>query len=193
MTDERHDVWLVRHGETEWSASGRHTGRTDVPLTEQGEAQARSLASLLDPARFALVVCSPRQRARDTCRLAGFTDDVTFTDDVVEWDYGEYEGRTTTDIRKEAPGWSLWRDGVPDGETAIEIGARADRVIERLRGAHGDSIVFSHGHFLRVFGARWIALKPTDGERFALSPATISILGWEREVPVFERWNATQP
>jgi broad specificity phosphatase PhoE len=180
---------LVRHGQTEWSESGRHTSRTDVPLTAEGREQARRLAAHLTARHFALVLCSPLQRARETCELASFSGAAEYTQDVVEWDYGEYEGRTTDDIRHDVPNWSLWRNGVPGGETADDVGARADRVIARVRATDGDSIVFSHGHFLRVLGARWVELAPTDGGRFALSPAAISELGWERETPVFDQWN----
>ncbi len=189
MAPERNQVWVVRHGETEWSASGRHTGTTDVPLTDGGVAEAQAIAPRLARHAFALVLSSPLQRARDTCRLAGFGDVATYTDDAVEWDYGDYEGRTTAEIREKVPGWSLWHEGVPGGETVAEVGARADLVIARLRAAGGDGLVFSHGHFLRVLAARWVALEPDGGSRFALSPATIGVLGWEREAPVVERWN----
>jgi probable phosphoglycerate mutase len=182
-------VVLVRHGETEWTISGRHTGRTDVPLTEEGRRQAERLGPRLSGRKFVLVLTSPLQRARETCRLAGFGDVAELCDDCREWDYGEYEGRTTAEIRAEAPGWSLWRDNVPGGETAAEVAARADRVIERLRRADGDSLVFSHGHFLRVLAARWLGLGPEEGRLFALGPASLSVLGWEREQAVLSLWN----
>jgi probable phosphoglycerate mutase len=183
-------MFLVRHGETEWTITGQHTSRTDVALTDAGRRDAERLgATLSDAHRFALVLTSPMQRARETCRLAGFDGSAVVSDDVTEWDYGDYEGRTTADIRKERPDWSLFRDGVPGGETAAQVGARADRVIARARAVDGDTIVFSHGHFLRVLAARWLELAPTDGARFALEPASISVLGWERETPVLDRWN----
>jgi probable phosphoglycerate mutase len=187
----RSEVVLVRHGETEWTISGQHTSRTDVPLTDAGREHARRIGQRLAGRRFAFVLSSPMQRALETCRLAGFGDVATTDDDVKEWDYGDYEGRTTADIRKQQPDWSLWHDGVPNGETAAQVGERADRVIACLRAIDGTSIVFSHGHFLRVLAARWVELAPTDGARFALEPASLSVLGWERETPVLTRWNDT--
>ena len=189
------NVWLVRHGATQWSRSGRHTGRTDVPLLPEGEAQARAvgrwLAQLVpDPA---LVLTSPLSRAADTCRLAGYETRVEPCDDLVEWDYGEYEGRTTDDIRIQRPSWTLWADGVPGGETASDVGRRADRVVERTLAAGGDVLVFSHGHFLRVLGARWVGLPPAGGRVLALGAGAVSVLGWERETAVLSRWNATAP
>jgi probable phosphoglycerate mutase len=185
----RHEVVLVRHGETEWTISGRHTGRSDIPLTDAGREQARRLGVDLAARPFALVLSSPRARALETARLAGFDDHIVTSDDVMEWDYGDYEGRTTADIHAERPDWSLWCDGCPGGEDAAQVGARADRVIARVRAVDGDAIVFSHGHFLRVFAARWIELAPGDGARFALDPASVSALGWERATPVFCLWN----
>jgi broad specificity phosphatase PhoE len=149
------------------------------------------LAPRLAGRRFDLVLASPLGRALDTCRLAGLGDAAERTDDVLEWDYGLYDGRTTAEIRAERPGWTLWSDGVPEGETAAEVGVRADRVIERLRACPGDSAVFSHGHFLRVLAARWVGLPPAGGRLLALGPASISVLGWEREQPVLARWNDT--
>lgn len=182
-------VVLVRHGETAWTLSRQHTGRTDVPLTDAGRVQAQRLAARL-AGSFALVLTSPRIRARETCRLAGLEENAVVSDDVVEWDYGAYEGLTTAEIRSARPGWSLWRDGVPDGETAADVARRAERVLALARECSGgDVAIFSHGHFLRALGARWIGLPPTAGELFALRPATISVLGWERETPVLERWN----
>ena len=180
---------LVRHGETAWTVTGQHTSRTDVSLPEAGRRQAERLAPRLAGRQFAVVLTSPLQRAAETCRLAGFGEVAELCDDCREWEYGEYEGRTTTDIRTEVPGWSLWRDGVPGGETAAQVAARADRVIERLRGAAGDGLVFSHGHFQRVLAARWLDLGPEQGRLFALSPASISVLGWEREEAVLTLWN----
>jgi probable phosphoglycerate mutase len=188
----RPEVVLVRHGETAWTIGGRHTGRTDVPLTEAGRHQAEHLAARLAGHRFTVVLTSPLQRAAHTSALAGFTR-AEPSEDVVEWDYGAYEGRTTEEIRAERPGWSLWRDGVPGGETAAQVAERADRVVQRLRRAEGDALVFSHGHFLRVLAARWLGLDPNDGRFFTLRPAGTSILGWEREQPVLVRWNEPVP
>ena len=185
------DVWLVRHGETEWSAAGRHTGRTDVPLLPRGMAEARAAGRWLsrvvpDPA---LVLTSPLSRAAETCRQAGLGDRAVVCADLVEWDYGEYEGETTDQIRARRPGWTLWADGVPGGESAADVGRRADRVIGRARGAGGDVVLFSHGHFLRVVAARWVGLPPTGGRLLSLGPGAVCALGWEREAPVVSRWN----
>jgi probable phosphoglycerate mutase len=179
---------LVRHGETEWTISRQHTSRTDVPLTDRGRERAGALAERLARRRFALVLTSPRRRAADTCRAAGFPG-ATVDGDLVEWDYGDYEGRTTAEIREERPGWTLWHDGAPGGETAEEVTARADRVIERIRAVDGDVAVFSHGHFLRVLAARWLGLPAADGRLFALDPGSTSTIGWEREQPVLLSWN----
>jgi broad specificity phosphatase PhoE len=187
------EVVLVRHGPTEWSQSGRHTGRTDVPLTDAGRAEATALGRRLARRRFALVLTSPLRRAADTCRLAlGPDQPVEVDDDLVEWDYGEYEGRRTDEIRAERPGWLLWTDGCPGGETAAQVGERADRVVARLRGAPagGDAAVFAHGHLLRVLAARWLGLPAVGGRLLALDPVTLSVLGWEREVAVVRLWNA---
>jgi probable phosphoglycerate mutase len=181
-------VMLVRHGETGWTRSGQHTSRTNIPLTDIGRRQALALAPLLGRVGVAFALTSPRVRAVETARLAGCPD-AEVTDDAREWDYGEFEGRTTADIRESFPGWSLWRDGAPGGETLAAVAARADRLIERLRQSPGDGVVFSHGHFLRVLAARWVGLAPTVGEVLALAPATISRLGWEREQPVIALWN----
>jgi probable phosphoglycerate mutase len=180
---------LVRHGETEWSRTGRHTGRTDIPLTERGRQQAEAVGAVLRARRFALVLTSPLERAAETCRLAGYAEAAERRDDLMEWDYGAYEGLKTVDIRAERPGWTLWRDGVPDGETAADVGARADRVIAELRSVSTDAAVFAHGHVLRVLAARWVGLEPEAGELFALDPATLSVLGYERETPVLRSWN----
>ena len=187
------DVVVVRHGQTEWSLQGRHTSRTDVPLTEQGRREAARLAPALAGREFALVLTSPRQRARETCALAGFAAVERVDEDLREWDYGDYEGRTTADIRVERPGWSLWSDGVPGGEDVAAVGRRADRVIARLRAANGDALVFAHAHVLRVLAARWVGLAPADGMRLALEPARPSTLGYEREVAVIREWNAPVP
>jgi|SRR5438034_2853011 len=189
MAERKHQLVLVRHGETEWSASGRHTGRTDVPLTQEGRRQAEALGACLEGRTFALVLASPLSRAMETCRLSGLEGQAEPRDDLMEWDYGEYEGRTTADIRTERPAWSLWMDGVPGGEIAERVGRRADRVIAEARAAPGDVALFAHGHILRVVTARWLDLPPDRGRSFALETATISVLGYERETPVITRWN----
>jgi probable phosphoglycerate mutase len=184
------ELWVARHGETEWSVSGRHTGTTDLPLTERGRDAARALGTRLAGERFDLVLTSPLARARETCRLAGFGDDAVIDPDLHEWDYGEYEGVTTDEIRETRPGWILFDDGCPGGEVAAQVGERADRVIERVRALGGGrAIAFAHGHVLRVLGARWVGLPPQDGARLLLGTATVSVLGWDRETPAIERWN----
>ena len=188
--DPERVVVVVRHGQTEWSVQGRHTGRTDVALDDTGRRQATSLARALANREFALVLTSPMARARDTCALAGFGAVAVVDDDLVEWDYGEYEGRTTAEIRAERPGWSLWSDGVPGGEDAVAVGRRADRGIARLRAADGDALVFAHAHVLRVLAVRWIALAPANGARLRLEPARVSVLGYEREAAAIREWNA---
>ena len=185
------EVFLVRHGETEWSRTGKHTGRTDIPLTERGREQAIAVGAALRGRPFVLVLTSPLERAAETCRLAGYGEVAEPREELMEWDYGAYEGRKTVDIREERPGWTLWRDGVTGGETAAEVGARADRVIAELRALTGDAAVFAHGHLLRVLAARWIGLAPWAGQLLALDPATISVLGYERETPVLRSWNVT--
>lgn len=185
------EVFLVRHGETEWSRTGKHTGRTDIPLTERGREQAVAVGAALRGRRFALVLTSPLERAAETCRLAGYGEVAERREELMEWDYGAYEGRKTVDIREERPGWTLWRDGVTGGETAADVGARADRVIAELRALTGDAAVFAHGHLLRVLAARWIGLAPWAGQLLTLDPATISVLGYERETPVLRSWNVT--
>jgi probable phosphoglycerate mutase len=182
-------AWLVRHGDTEWARLGRHTSRTDVPLTETGGEQARALGQRLAGAKFGLVLTSPMSRAADTAALAGFGHVAIVDNDLREWDYGALEGRLTADIREDYPGWSIWTGPWPDGETVEQVGARADRVLARIRAADGDVLVFSHGHFLRVLAARWLDLPPKSGSFFALGTATVSILGWDRENPVIETWN----
>jgi broad specificity phosphatase PhoE len=166
----------------------QHTSFTDIPLTDEGRRKAEELGARLRGQEFALVLASPLQRAAETARLAGFRE-AEPTDDLREWNYGEYEGRTTAEIREEVPGWTIWTGGVPGGETAAEVAARADRVIARARKADGDVLVFSHGHVLRVLAARWLGLDPQAGRLFALGNASISVLGYERETPVLERWN----
>jgi probable phosphoglycerate mutase len=185
-------IVLVRHGETEWSENGRHTSRTDLPLVDVGRERAARLRTALGPFSFSLVLCSPLRRARETCELAGLGAAAELTDDLQEWDYGEYEGLTTPQIRAENPDWILWRDGCPGGESPIDVGARADRVLARLRAveaAGGDAAAFAHGHILRVLAARWIGLEVSGGARLRLSPGTISALGHEHEYEVISRWN----
>jgi probable phosphoglycerate mutase len=182
-------LFAVRHGETEWSMTNRHTGRTDVPLTDLGHERAKNLGNTLLGRSFGLVLTSPLSRARDTAALAGFPDAVV-DDDLCEWDYGDYEGRTTLEIRVDRPGWFLWDDGVPNGETIEQVAARADRVIARVRSVDADVLAFAHGHFLRVLASRWLEQDPRFGRHLILSPATISILAHEREAPAIETWNA---
>lgn len=181
---------LVRHGDTEWSQNGRHTSRTDLPLLQSGIAHARTLAPLLAELRFARVLSSPLQRARQTAELAGFGDRVEIVHDLTEWDYGEFEGLTSDTIWKDHPGWHLWTDGAPGGESAETVAARADRVIADALQAGGDVLMFAHGHILRVLAARWCGEPSWAGARFRLDPATISILGHEHETRVVDRWNA---
>jgi broad specificity phosphatase PhoE len=184
------EIVLVRHGETEWSADGRHTGRSDIPLTATGRRQARDLGRALAGRRFERVLTSPLSRAIETCELAGLAEGAARRDELREWDYGEYEGRTTPDIRTERPGWYLWRDGCPGGESAAEVGRRADRIVAELRSLDGDAAIFAHGHLLRVLTARWLELPPEDGRCFALATATLSTVGYERETSVISLWNA---
>ncbi|MEK6721073.1 MAG: histidine phosphatase family protein [Chloroflexota bacterium] len=191
-TNARPNLWLVRHGETEWARLLRHTGRTDVPLTPRGRAQAAAVAAKLAGTTFGLVVSSPLSRALDTGRLAGFTDRVTTDDDLLEWDYGDLEGRTTAEIREGLPDWTIWRGPVPGGEAAEDVATRVDRFIARVRTdetSDGAVLAFAHGHVLRVLTARWLGRPPTDGGMFALSTATVSVLGWEHGAPVVVRWN----
>ncbi|MDX6672433.1 MAG: hypothetical protein QOI91_2796 [Solirubrobacteraceae bacterium] len=184
-----HSVVLARHGETEWSLSGQHTGSTDLPLTDEGRRQAQALAPRLAGREFALVLSSPLGRALETCRLAGLGDVVQVREDLREWDYGDYEGMTTPQIQERAPGWYLFDDGCPHGESAEDVGARADRVVAELRVADGDAAVFGHGHCLRVLAARWLELPARDAGRFALSTATLGELGGEHGRPVMWLWN----
>jgi broad specificity phosphatase PhoE len=184
------EVVLVRHGETEWSRDARHTGRTEVPLTAEGRRQAERLSGALAEWSFTRVLSSPLSRALDTCRLAGYGDRAELSDALLEWDYGEYEGETTARIRETRPGWNLWRDGCPGGETVGDVGARVDLLVSELKESDGDVVLFAHGHVLRVLGARWVDLAPETGARFWLATATVSVLGFERETTVFRRWNA---
>lgn len=187
-------VYLARHGETAWSLSGQHTGLTDLPLTERGERNARGLGERLGELGFSRVFTSPLQRAARTCELAGFGVVAEVDRDLVEWNYGDYEGRTSADIHRERPGWELFRDGCPGGETPIQVGARADRVVSRLRAIEGDVLIFSSGHFLRVLGARWLGLEAAGGRLFLLGTASLSALGYEHDLsrPVIRLWNETR-
>jgi probable phosphoglycerate mutase len=183
------EIVVVRHGETEWSAARRHTSRTDLPLTEEGRERARQLGSELAGQNFSLVLCSPLRRARETCELAGFGDVAVICDDLHEWDYGEYEGLTSSQIRESNPGWSLWRDGCPGGEFPWHVKERADRVLERLRAAEGDVAAFAHGHILRVVTARWLSMDVPAGARFALAAGGVGVLGYEHQTEVILEWN----
>jgi broad specificity phosphatase PhoE len=185
------ELVIVRHGETEWSRTMRHTGNTDLALTEEGEAQARSVAERLAGREFALVLSSPLQRARRTAELAGYGDRAEPDDDLREREYGDYEGLTTKEIRVARPGWDVWRDDLPGGETLAAVGARADRVIERALAAEGDTLVFAHSHLLRTLGARWIGIGPEGGGKLVLGTAALCVLGFERERRVIKRWNWT--
>jgi probable phosphoglycerate mutase len=182
------EVWLVRHGETEWSRDGRHTSTTDLPLTDDGRRVAERLRDRLDDDPFALVLTSPRERARETARLCGHPE-AEVDDDLVEWDYGDLEGRTTAEIRETYPDWTIWDGPVPGGESAEQVGARLDRVVTRCRAAHGRALLFGHGHSLRALAARWLDLPVAEGRHLRLDTATVSVLGWERETPVVLRWN----
>jgi broad specificity phosphatase PhoE len=184
------EIVLARHGETEWSRDGRHTGRTDIPLTDAGRRQAALLREALRGWSFARILTSPLQRALETCTLAGLGERAEATADLLEWDYGEYEGLTTKQIRETRPDWYLWRAGCPGGERAADVGRRANRVIASLEGLEGDAVVFAHGHVLRVLAARWLGLGPESGALFKLDTATLSVLGYERETRVITRWNA---
>jgi broad specificity phosphatase PhoE len=185
------EIYLVRHGETEWSATGKHTGRTDIPLTANGEDAARKLATRLEGHTFAAVWSSPSQRAYNTCVLAGFGAGAVKKDDLAEWAYGDYEGVTTKEILAQRPGWQLFRDGCPNGERAADVGARADRIVTQLRAVADNVLIFSSAHFLRVLAARWLALPPEDARCFVLDTASISVLGYEHNLtePVVRRWN----
>jgi len=191
MSSAYPEITLIRHGETEWSASGRHTGRTDIPLTAKGEAAARGVADRLKGQTFEVVWSSPSQRAFNTCTLAGFGAAAVKKDDLQEWDYGAYEGVTTKEITAGRPGWNVFRDGCPGGEMAADVGARADAIISGLRAVAGNVLVVSSAHFLRVLAARWVGLPPEGGAHFVLDTASLSVLGYEHDLtePVIRRWN----
>lgn len=184
-------IWLARHGETEWSLAGKHTGRTDIPLTAKGEEEARKLGGPLRKLNLGLILFSPLRRARQTCELAGFGGIAEAFPDLMEWDYGAYNGLTSAEIRLQQPDWRLFRDGCPGGESLADVVVRADRVIARLEAAKGDALLFSHGHFLRVLAVRWAGIAPEAGARFSLSPASLSLLSHDHAAgnPVIERWN----
>jgi len=181
---------LIRHGETEWTLNGRHTGHTDIPLTEGGRAAARQLAPLAAKVKFSLVLTSPLRRARETCELAGLGSQAQVDASLFEWNYGEYEGLTTSEIQDRAPGWMLFRDGCPGGESPGEVAARADAVIARALGQGGDVALFGHGHFFRMLAARWLALSPLAGSHFLLDPSTLSVLSHYHGIPAIKAWNA---
>ena len=182
-------IWLIRHGETEWSLSGAHTGRTDLPLTETGCKNAVAVGKFLAGRKFSAVFTSPLSRARETCRLAGYGDVAQVDPNLCEWNYGDYEGRTTPDIKKDRPDWSLWRDGVPNGETVEQVGVRAEAVLARAAQSDGDVALFAHGHILRILTARYLGLPADCGRLFALGTASVSVLGYERETRVISQWN----
>jgi broad specificity phosphatase PhoE len=184
-------LFVIRHGETAWSLSGQHTGTTDIPLTENGRRLALRLRPVLDKESFALVLVSPRQRARETCELAGLGKAAVVDPDLAEWNYGEYEGRTTAEIQETAPGWQIFRDGCPGGEAPVQVGARVDRVIARGRAIDGNVALFAHGHVLRVLVARWIGLPAGAGQHFMLNTGTLSVLGNYRGVPAVRTWNGS--
>lgn len=183
------EIWLVRHGETAWSLSGAHTGSSDIELTERGRQQATAIGDALRGHQFELVLTSPLIRARETCRLAGFEQAALIDPNLVEWQYGDFEGRTTNEIREVYPGWSIWNDGVVNGESIDEVARRAEAVIQRSTTVEGDVVLFAHGHLLRILAARWLELPPRDGRLFALNTATISVLSYERDTRVIQRWN----
>ncbi len=191
VEEPRSQLWLVRHGETEWSASGRHTSRTDLDLVAAGVEEARPLAAMLAGATFDRVLSSPRLRARRTAGIAGHPQPEV-VDDLREWEYGDDEGRTTAEIRADRPGWTVWTAGPAGGETATEVGGRADRVIALVRSVGGPVLAFSHGHFSRVLGARWLGLDVAAGSHLVLATASVSVLGWERDVPALLHWNQTR-
>jgi broad specificity phosphatase PhoE len=193
VSGEEQRIYLLRHGETEWSLNGRHTGVSDIPLTENGRLAARRLEPILAQETFALVLTSPLQRARDTCDLAGLSKRANTETDLIEWNYGEYEGLTTQQIRQTRPDWSVFRDGCPGGESPEQVGARADRLLVKIRATEGNVALFGHGHFSRVLAARWINLPANYGEHFLLDTATLNVLGYYRESPALKMWNAPLP
>ena len=190
MAAKSKEIWLVRHGQTEWSRTGRHTGATDLPLTEEGRRAARLLGLVLAAERFAAVLTSPLRRARETCDLAGLGDRAGIEPDLVEWNYGEYEGMTHEEIEMRAPGWILFEHGCPGGESPEQIRVRLDRLVGKVRAAAGNTVLFAHGHVLRALAARWLGLPVSMGRHFLLDTATLSTLGYYRESPAVKRWNS---
>jgi len=189
-TGPTQQIYLIRHGETEWSLSGQHTGTTDIPLTDNGRNVARQLKPVLAKESFARVMTSPLQRARETCELGGFGERAEIDRDLMEWNYGEYEGLTPKQIHAKAPAWMIFSDGCPGGESPEQVGARADRLIARIRGVEGNVVLFAHGHIFRVFAARWLGLPASAGGHFLLDTATLNILSYYRDIPAVKRWNA---
>jgi broad specificity phosphatase PhoE len=189
MSNGKTKLWLIRHGETEWSLSGQHTSKTDIPLTERGRERATAIRDFLQHQQFSLVLSSPRQRAYETCRIAGYGDVAQVDPNLSEWDYGIYEGRTTADIRKEQPGWVIWKSDLPGGESLEQVGARSQMVIDRCIAAGGHVALFSHGHLLRILTATWLGLPPHAGSLLALGTGSVSTLSVERETRVIETWN----
>lgn len=182
-------IYLIRHGETEWAKNGRHTGRSDIPLTDAGREQAGFLLPIFDDVKFARILSSPLQRALETAKLAGLSSSVELDEELLEWDYGDYEGLTTKQIRERVSDWSIWTHLCPNGETIDQVSERADRVVARLQSIAGNVAIFSHGHFLRILVSRWIGLSADHGSRFLLGTSTLSILGYENECPVIKTWN----
>ena len=189
ITLKRHEIWLFRHGETAWSLTGQHTGRTDLLLNIVGRRQGETLGWSLAGRRFGLVLCSPLARAAETCRLAGYGDEARFVDDLMEWDYGEYEGLRPDEILETRPGWTIWKDGVPKGETLEQVGERARKTIALANATKGDVAVFSHGHLLRILAACWLGLPPDAGRYFDLAPASTSVLGYHGDAAIIRKWN----
>lgn len=184
-------LWLIRHGETDWSAKGQHTGRTDVALNDKGRREATGLRQQLAKRRFVRVMTSPLLRAAETCRLAGYGDAAEPWDDLMEWDYGDYEGMTTEEVRRHRAGWLIWNEGVPNGETVAQVGQRADRVISALADTDGPIALFGHGHMLRILAARWLGLPPESGRLLTLDAGSVSWLGYEHQLPALRQWNLT--
>lgn len=182
-------LWLIRHGETEWSASGKHTSRSDIPLTARGQRAAQAIGQYLAGQEFSLILTSPRQRALETCRIAGYSTHAIVDNNLAEWDYGNYEGRTTAEIRSEVAGWTIWRASVPGGESIEQVAGRAESIVKQAECAGGRIALFSHAHFLRVLAATWIGLPPRSGSLFALDTGSVSALGFEREAKVIQMWN----
>jgi probable phosphoglycerate mutase len=189
VTERAREIWLVRHGETEWSRIGKHTGRSDIPLTAEGERQARAVGAYLTGRSFGQVLVSPLRRARQTCALAGYEAVARVVPELAEWDYGQYEQRLTTEVRAEIRGWTIWTHGVSGGETLDEVAGRARCVLAEVEAGEGDAVLFAHGHLLRVLAACWAGLPPTAGGMLALGPGSVSVLGFETERRVLRRWN----